>query len=72
MKKKIIAIVAFVFICFGSVVFAGQNSNSSTTMQGNNNMSGMSMGHRRGRRHHRRWHRRGRRGNMGSKNSNTE
>lgn len=71
MKKKIIALVALVFICFGSVVFAGQNSNSSTTMQGNNNMGSM-MG-RRGRRHHRRWHRRHRRhSHMGNKNANTE
>ena len=71
LKKKIVAIVAFAFICCGGIVFGGQNSNSSTTMQPNTNMGGMNMSGRRGRRRHRRHQRRhSRRGHV-NKNANT-
>ncbi|HEY6230199.1 MAG TPA: hypothetical protein VIW64_02945 [Pyrinomonadaceae bacterium] len=71
--KKTIAILALALMSCGSVVLAGQNSNSSTTMQPHENMGRMHG--RRGRRHARRWHRRhrrhGRHGHMGNMNSNT-
>jgi hypothetical protein len=70
MTKKILAIVAFALLCCGSVVLAGQNTNSSTTMQPNH----MNNGSMSGRRHHRHGHRkhwRHRHGRMGNKNANT-
>jgi hypothetical protein len=71
LAKKLLAIVAFVLLCFGSVVFAAQNSNSSTTQMNGNMGNNMRM---RGRRHHRRdrhkKHRRHRHGRMGNKNAN--
>jgi hypothetical protein len=58
-------------MCCGSVVLAGQNSNSSTTMQPNTNMSmGNMSGRRHGRRGHRK-HRRHRRMHNANKNANT-
>jgi hypothetical protein len=66
LKKKIVAIVVFAFISCGSIVLAGQNSNSSTTMQSNTNMGNMNMSGKRGRRKHRR-HRRGRVPNKSTK-----
>jgi hypothetical protein len=66
--KRILAILMFVLIGCGGIVFAGQNSNSSTTMEPNHmgNMHG-----RRGRRYNRRWHRRHRRHrHMHNKNAN--
>ena len=69
MTKKILSLAALAILCFGTLVFA-QNSNSSTTMQGNHNMSNMHMSGRRGRRHHRRMHRRHRHMHMGMKMEN--
>jgi hypothetical protein len=57
--KRILAIVMFVLIGCGGIVFAGQNSNSSTTMEPNHNRGNMHG--RRGHRYNRRWHRRHRR-----------
>ncbi|MDQ2937346.1 MAG: hypothetical protein M3R67_07540 [Acidobacteriota bacterium] len=59
MKNKIFAIVGFVVLCFGSVVFAGQNTNSSTMQNMNDNMS--DRGDMRGMRHRRHKHRKHRR-----------
>ena len=59
MKKKIFAIVGFVVLCFGSVVFAGQNTNSDTMQNMNGNMSGS--GNMSGMRHRRNKHRKHRR-----------
>ena len=68
--KKILAILTFAVICCGSVVIAGQNSNSSTTMQANTNTSMENMsGRRRHRRHSK--HRRHRRTHNTNKNANT-
>ncbi len=58
MEKKILAIVAFVVLSSGSIVFAGQNTNSGTmqNMNGNmssGNMSGMGRRHRKHRMHRR-------------------
>ncbi|HEV7475059.1 MAG TPA: hypothetical protein VGN90_13485 [Pyrinomonadaceae bacterium] len=67
--KKLLAILTFSLVCFGSVVLAGQNSNSSTTMQPDMHSGSMS-----GRRHHRRGHRkqrRHRRGRTSNKNTNS-
>ncbi|MEP6570249.1 MAG: hypothetical protein ABJC10_10780 [Acidobacteriota bacterium] len=74
MTKKILSLAALAILCFGTLVFA-QNTNSSTTMQGNDNMSKTNMSgmHRHGRRH-RRMHRRHRHMDadmkMGNKNAN--
>ncbi|MBA2527847.1 MAG: hypothetical protein H0V18_19010 [Pyrinomonadaceae bacterium] len=72
MKRKIFAIVTFVFLCFGSLVLAGQNTNSNTTMQENmnHNMSNGNMSGKRHRRHRAKKHRRHRHVKMDNKNSN--
>ena len=69
MTKKFLSLAALAILCFGTLVFA-QNSNSSTTMQGNDNMHKMNMSGRHGRRHHRRMHRRHRHMHMGMKMEN--
>jgi len=67
--KKILAVSALAIFCFGTLAF-GQNSNSSTTMQSNSNMSNMGMHRRRHRRrHHRRHWRRHMRRATGNTNS---
>ncbi|MDQ2977066.1 MAG: hypothetical protein M3R69_16850 [Acidobacteriota bacterium] len=55
MTRKLLSIVALVLLCFGSVVFAAQNTNSSRTQNGN--MGNMNMGGRRHRRHRHKKHR---------------
>ena len=71
MLKKIGAIVTFALICCSGVVFGGQNSNSSTTMQPNTHMGGMNMSGRHGHRRHRRHQHRHRRHGHMNKNANT-
>ncbi|MDQ6653798.1 MAG: hypothetical protein M3Y84_13780 [Acidobacteriota bacterium] len=70
MKKKIFAIVGLVVLCFGSLVFAGQNTNSSTMQNMNGNMSSDNMGRMRNRRHKHRKHRRHREMKMTNGNAN--
>ena len=73
--KKILAILLFALLGCGSVVLAGQNTNSSTTMEPNHNMSGRRMG---GMRHRHKKHRRHRhmkmkmKMKMGNMNANTQ
>lgn len=71
--KKTLAILLFALFSCGSVVLAGQNTNSSTTMEPNHNMSGRSMS---GMRHRHRKHRRHRhkkmKMKMGNMNANTQ
>lgn len=70
MKKKIFAIVGFVVLCFGSVVFAGQNTNSGTMQNMNDNMSGSGNMGGMYRRHKHRKHRRHRSMKMKMKMTN--
>ncbi len=71
MSKKVLILAALAIFCFEGLIFA-QNANSSTTMEPNHNMSGMSMhGRRHRRRHHRRRHMHRRRGTA-NKNANTQ
>jgi hypothetical protein len=68
--RKLIVIAAFALLCSGGVALAGQNSNSSTTMEPKHEMSMGRMG-RRHRRHRRMWHRRHRHEmKMHNKNAN--
>jgi len=69
--RKLIVIATFALLCFSNVVLAGQNSNSSTTMEPKHEMKMGSMHGRRHRRHRRMTHRRHRHMHMKMSNKNT-
>jgi hypothetical protein len=71
MIRKMLALAAFALLCLSSVVLAGQNSNSSTTMEPKHEMKMGSMHGRRHRRHRRMMHRRHRHMKMKMSNQNS-